>query len=223
MTPGKPLAAEYVQESIELVQAGMANLRAHIENARAFGVPVVVAVNAFDSDTPRELDLVCNGAKEAGAFDAVVTRHHAKGGAGAVALAEAVARAADAPKQPRYLYPLEYSIAQKIETLATTLYRAARVEFSPTARKQMEQFEAMGLGGLPVCIAKTHLSLSHDPALKNAPRDFVFPIRELRPSAGAGFVYALAGEIRTMPGLPSTPAFRGVDIDPDTGRISGLF
>jgi formyltetrahydrofolate synthetase len=223
VTPGRPLAEEYQQENIELLTAGLENLRAHLRIAGNFGVPVVVAINAFGTDTEAEWKLIADAAKEAGAADAVVTTHHAEGGAGAEALARAVAAAADAPKKPRFLYESDAPLEEKLRTVATTLYGAKDIDISPVARKQLDQFEEAGYGNLPVCIAKTHLSISHDPALKNAPRDFIFPIRELRPSIGAGFIYALAGDIRTMPGLPSVPAFRGVDIDPETEQIKGLF
>ncbi|POQ99139.1 formate--tetrahydrofolate ligase [Alkalispirochaeta sphaeroplastigenens] len=225
VTPGRPLPQEYCQENLDLLRSGLDNLRAHIRIAALFGVPLVVAVNAFDTDTEGELALVREAALREGAADAVVTRHHARGGEGAAALAEAVARAADAPRttEPRHLYDLSLPLEEKLRTVATRVYGAKDIELSPLARRQIERYEEEGYGTMPVCIAKTHLSLSHDPALKNAPENFIFPVRELRPSAGAGFVYALAGDIRTMPGLPSVPAFRGVDIDVETGQITGLF
>ncbi len=222
---GQTLPRAYTEPNHELLRAGLDNLRAHISLVKLFNIPVVVAINAFDSDDDSELDYIRAAACDAGAADAVITRHHAGGGEGAAALAAAVARMADRPaKDPvRFLYPLDLPLEEKIRTLATRVYGAADIQISPLARRQMEACEAAGFGKLPVCIAKTHLSLSHDPALKNVPRDFIFPVRELRPSAGAGFIYVLAGDIRTMPGLPSAPAFRGVDIDVETGRISGLF
>jgi formyltetrahydrofolate synthetase len=182
-----------------------------------------VAINAFDTDSRRELEIVRDAAREAGAYDAAVTRHYAEGGAGAAELAEIVAAAAEEPSSPRFLYDLAQPIADKLRSVATRLYGARDIEMSPKAARRIAEFEHLGYADLPVCIAKTHLSLSHDPSLKNAPSDFVFPIRELRPSIGAGFIYALAGDMRTMPGLPSRPAFRDVDIDTDTGRIRGLF
>lgn len=223
VTPGQPLAAEYKQENLALLKAGLDNLRAHLATATAFGVPVVVAINAFDTDTEAEWALIREAAQTAGAFDAVVTRHHAEGGEGARDLAEAVATAAKQPAQPRFMYDLSSGLEDKLRTVATAVYGARDIDVSPQARDQIRLFEDRGYGELPVCIAKTHLSISHDPALKNAPKDFVFPIRELRPSVGAGFIYALAGDIRTMPGLPSQAAYRGIDIDPDTGTIRGLF
>ncbi len=223
VTPGQPLADEYQRENIPLLEKGLENLKAHLRIANEFGVPVVVAINAFGTDTRAEWDRIASAATENGAYDAVTTFHHAKGGEGAEDLAKAVAAAADAPKSPHFLYDASASLEEKLTTVATKLYGAKSLDISPVAKKQLAQFEEAGYGGLPVCIAKTHLSLSHDPALKNAPSDFVFPIRELRPSIGAGFIYALAGDIRTMPGLPSVPAFRGVDIDPETERVKGLF
>jgi len=223
VTPGQPLAPEYREENLTLLEKGLDNLRAHLRIAAEFGVPVVVGINAFDTDTEAEWKLIHRAAVDAGAYDAVVTRHHAEGGEGARDLATAVAAAAEEKKEPHFLYELSDSIEEKLRTVATRLYGARDIDVSPTARTQMARFEERGYGNLPVCIAKTHLSLSHDPALKNAPRDFIFPIRELRPSIGAGFIYALAGDIRTMPGLPSMPAYRGVDIDTDTGKIRGLF
>ncbi len=225
VTPGQPLPREYREENMEILAAGLDNLRAHIRIAGEFRVPAVVAINAFETDSPRELDMVRQAAVDAGAAGAVVTHHHARGGEGAAALAEEVARVADAPRKesPRFLYEDSASLEEKLNAVATRLYGAREIELSPLARRQIQEFEEAGYGRMPVCIAKTHLSLSHDPALKNAPRDFVFPVRELRPSAGAGFVYALAGDIRTMPGLPSVPAFRGVDLDVETGRVTGLF
>lgn len=225
VVPGQPLPREYREENRELLAAGLENLRAHLRITGEFRVPAVVAVNAFDTDSEGELAMIQASAEEAGAAAAVVTRHHARGGEGAIALAEAVARVADAPRreEPRLLYEDNLPLEEKLRAVATKVYGARDIELTPVARQQLAAFQEEGLGNLPVCIAKTHLSLSHDPALKNAPRDFIFPIRELRPSAGAGFIYALAGDIRTMPGLPSVPAFRGVDLDVETGRVTGLF
>lgn len=223
VTPGQPLAQAYQEENLELLTTGCANLREHLRIVREFGVPAVVAINAFGTDTPAEWEIIRNAALEEGAYDAVVTTHHAQGGEGARNLATAVAAAAEQTATPRFLYDASLPLEDKLRTVAQRIYGADDIELSARAREQIEAYEAQGYGEFPVCIAKTHLSISHDPALKNAPRGFVVPIRELRPSAGAGFVYALAGDIRTMPGLPSVPAFRGVDIDPETGRIRGLF
>lgn len=219
---GKPLDRGLVEENIDALRRGMCNLEKQIENARLFGVPVVVAINRFVTDTEKELELVRERALAAGAEDAVVAEVHARGGEGGAALAEAVVRAAEKPAAFRFLYELDQPITTKIETIATQVYGARGIEVMPTARKQIAWIEEHGLGGLPVCVAKTHLSLSHDPALKGRPSGFVVPVREIRVSAGAGFVYALTGEISTMPGLPSVPAGTKVDID-EHGRVVGLF
>jgi len=219
---GRPLDAAYTQENLPLLRAGMANLEAHIATAMSFGVPVVVAINKFPTDTAREHDLIREMALAAGATDAVTTEHHALGGEGARQLAEAVTAACEEPSQFRYLYPLERSIKEKIETIATEVYGASGVEYSPTADRQIADFERAGFGYLPICMAKTHLSISHDPALKGAPKDFTVPVREVRASAGAGFIYPLLGEMRTMPGLGTKPAYMQVDVDKE-GNVVGLF
>ncbi|MGB8359841.1 MAG: formate--tetrahydrofolate ligase [Acidimicrobiia bacterium] len=219
---GRPLDAAYTQENLPLLRAGMANLEAHIATAMSFGVPVVVAINKFPTDTAREHDLIREMALAAGATDAVTTEHHALGGEGARQLAEAVTAACEEPSQFRYLYPLERSIKEKIETIATEVYGASGVEYSPTAERQIADFEHAGFGYLPICMAKTHLSISHDPALKGAPKDFTVPVREVRASAGAGFIYPLLGEMRTMPGLGTKPAYMQVDVD-NEGNVVGLF
>ncbi len=219
---GKPLDPAYKKEDLELLGKGYANLAANIEIARKFGVPVVVAINTFADDSPAEIDLVKKASKEAGAFDAVLTDHWAKGGPGATELAEAVITACEETSDFKFLYPLDWSIEKKIETIATGIYKAAKVEFSPLAKKQIATYERSGFGNLPLCMAKTHLSLSHDPTLKGAPSGFTLPVREVRASVGAGFIYPLCGEMRTMPGLPSKAAFMDVDIDED-GRVIGLF
>ena len=219
---GRPLDPAYTGENLELVDNGCANLAAHIGIARRFGVPVVVAINRFSDDTDAELRLVEKRAKEAGAMAAVPADHWAQGGQGALALAEAVRDACAATSQFRYLYPLEAPLRDKIETIASQVYGAESVEYAPLASRQLDRYEANGFRELPVCMAKTHLSLSHEPSLKGAPSGFTLPVREVRVSAGAGFVYPLCGEMRTMPGLPSQPAFLGIDLDKD-GNVSGLF
>ena len=219
---GRPLDAAYTQENLPLLRAGMANLEAHIATARSFGVPVVVAINKFPTDTAREHDLIKEMALAAGAKAAVTTEHHALGGEGSRQLAEAVTVACEEPSEFRYLYPLERSIKEKIETIATQVYGASGVEYSPTADRQIADFEHAGFGYLPICMAKTHLSISHDPALKGAPKDFTVPVREVRASAGAGFIYPLLGEMRTMPGLGTKPAYMQVDVDAE-GNVVGLF
>ena len=219
---GKPLDPAYSEENLPLLRAGMPNLEAHITTAHRFGVPVVVAINAFPTDTSREHDLIREMALAAGAMSAVTTNHHADGGKGAIGLAEAVVEACDEPSQFEYLYPLDRSIKEKIETIARDVYGADGVEYSAAANQQIAEFERSGFGYLPICMAKTHLSISHDPALKGAPKGFTVPVREVRASVGAGFISPLLGEMRTMPGLGTTPAFMQVDID-DAGNVVGLF
>ncbi len=219
---GKPLDHAYTEENLDLLRAGLPNLLHHIRTAKKFGVNVVVAVNAFTSDTPAELELVRQAALEGGADDAVVTTHWADGGTGAVALAEAVVRAAKSPIDFHFLYPLEASIEEKIETICREVYGAEGVSYTPEARRKIELYTRLGFDNLPICMAKTHLSISHDPKLKGAPRGFTVPIRDVRASVGAGFLYPLVGSMRTMPGLPTRPAFYDVDLDVETGRVIGL-
>ncbi len=223
VVPGKPLPPEYIEENLNLLEAGLVNLGHHISIAQKFGVPVVVAVNRFTSDTDAEVDLITRYALEAGAYRAVMTDHWAEGGRGAMELAQAVVEAAEAPTEFTLLYPDDFSIKEKIEVLAREIYNADGVSYDPQAEKQIKQYEAAGFGHFPICMAKTHLSISHDPALKGAPSGYIFPIREVRASAGAGFIYPLAGDMRTMPGLSSLPAYMNVDIDLDTGKVIGLF
>ena len=220
--PGRQLDGVYTQENLGLLEEGMANLRAHIEIARQFGVPVVVAVNRFPNDTPAEVALVIEGALAAGAVGAAESDHWARGGEGAIELAEAVEEACSQPSSFSYLYDLDASIQHKIETIALRIYGAGSVEYEPRALEQIEAFEAAGFGGMPICMAKTHLSISHDPQLKNAPHGYTLPVREVRASVGAGFIYPLLGEMRTMPGLGAKPAYMSVDVDAD-GRVVGLF
>jgi formyltetrahydrofolate synthetase len=219
---GRPLDGAYTEENLPLLRAGMANLEAHIATARSFGVPVVVAINGFPTDSRREHDLIKEMAMAAGAEAAVTTEHHARGGEGARELAEAVAIASEGPSNFNYLYPLERPIKEKIETIATKVYGAESVEYSALADSQIADFEKAGFGYLPICMAKTHLSISHDPALKGAPKGFTVPVREVRASVGAGFIYPLLGEMRTMPGLGANPAYMKVDVD-DDGNVVGLF
>ncbi len=222
VVPGKPLPPGLVEENRDALRDGMPNLFKQIENVRTFGIPAVVAINRFPADTEGELEFVRKEAEGRGAQSVVVSELHAKGGAGGEALASAVIRAAESPSQFGFLYPLEIPLEHKIHSIASTIYGASDVEILPEARRQIERFERWGLGALPICMAKTHLSLSHDPNLKGRPRGFVVPVREVRASAGAGFLYALCGDIMTMPGLPSVPGGTRVDIDAE-GRITGLF
>ncbi|EDQ89882.1 uncharacterized protein MONBRDRAFT_7587 [Monosiga brevicollis MX1] len=223
VTPGAPLAKEYVEENLDLLRAGLCNLTRHIENVKKFGVPVVVAINGFATDTQAEVELIREAALSAGAADAVSCEHWANGGAGAVGLAEAIVRATDAPSDFKLLYDLDLSIEEKIEKICQDIYRADGIEISPEAQRKIAMYKAQGYGHLPICMAKTHLSFSHDPALKGAPTGFTVPIRDIRASVGAGFLYPLCGTMSTMPGLPTRPCFYDVDIDPATGVIDGLF
>lgn len=222
VTAGKPLDSAYTEENLELLAAGCSNLEAQIKNAKQFGIPVVVAVNRFHTDTEAEVSLVKEKAIAAGAFDAQMSDHWSSGGAGATDLAEAVVKACDQPSNFEFLYPLDMSIKEKIETIAKRIYSAGGVEFSEKAEEQIEAYTRNGFDGLPICMAKTHLSISHDAELKGAPSGFTVPIREIRASVGSGFLYPLVGTMSTMPGLPTRPAFFDIDIDPETGDVVGL-
>ncbi|HEX6303080.1 MAG TPA: formate--tetrahydrofolate ligase [Anaerolineales bacterium] len=219
---GRDLDKAYTEENLELLDAGTANLAKNIEIARRFGIPVVVAVNRFKYDTDAEVKLVQKRAEEAGAYAAVPSNHWTEGGKGSIELGEAVIDACEQPGNFEFLYPLDASIKEKIETIATKVYGADGVDFSSQADKQIASYEKAGFGNLPICMAKTHLSLSHDPVLKGVPKGFTVPIREVRASVGAGFIYPLLGEMRTMPGLPSRPVFMDVDLD-EEGKVVGLF
>jgi formate--tetrahydrofolate ligase len=220
---GKPLDPVLLEENVEAVRRGAANLAKQIENVTMFGVSAVVAINAFPTDTPAEVEAIREVSLAAGARDAVVATHFAEGGAGAAALAEAVwAAAQDRESEFRLLYPDDMALALKIDTIATKVYGADGVEFLPAAAKSLKQFEDLGYGHLPICMAKTQYSLSHDAALKGRPTGFTVPIREVRLSAGAGFITPICGEMRTMPGLPSRPGGEKIDIDAD-GNVVGLF
>ena len=220
---GKPLDHAYTTENLDLLKAGLGNMQHHIRNAKKYGVNVVVAVNSFKDDTDAEVELIRQAAVEAGAEDAVVCRHWMEGGKGAVKLGEAVIKAAEKPTNFKFLYPLEMSIKEKIETICTQIYGADGVEYSPEAERKIELYNRLGFNKLPLCMAKTHLSLSHDPTLKGVPKGYKIPIRDIRASVGAGFLYPLLGEMRTMPGLPTRPVFYDVDLDLETGRVLGLF
>jgi methylenetetrahydrofolate dehydrogenase (NADP+)/methenyltetrahydrofolate cyclohydrolase/formyltetrahydrofolate synthetase len=188
-----------------------------------YGVNVVVAVNSFSTDTLAEVELVRQAALESGAMDAIVSTHWADGGAGALKLAEAVVRAAEKPTQFKFLYPLELSIKDKLELICKEIYGAAGIEILPEAQAKIDLYTKLGFASLPLCMAKTHLSFSHDAAIKGAPTGFIVPVRDIRASVGAGFLYPLLGEMRTMPGLPTRPVFYDVDLDLDTGKVLGLF
>jgi formate--tetrahydrofolate ligase len=220
VTAGKPLPPAMTDENPDDVCAGADNLRKQIENIRIHGVTPVIAINAFPTDHASEHAAIREVAEELGVRSAVC-RHFAEGGPGATELAEAVAEAADEPSAFRLLYPDEASLREKIETVATRIYGAAGVEYDLHASRQLDSYEASGFGNLPVCIAKTHLSMSSDPALKGAPTGWTLPVREVRASIGAGFIYPICGDMRTMPGLPSNPAAAHIDID-ENGEIVGL-
>ncbi|MEN6559224.1 MAG: formate--tetrahydrofolate ligase [Acidobacteriota bacterium] len=220
---GKPLAPEYTDENLDLLAKGLANLTAHIRNALRFGVPVVVAVNRFTTDTDAEIELIRKAALAVGADDAVASTQWADGGAGAVALARAVMAACAKPSGFRFLYPLDWNIKKKIETIATEIYGAAGVEYAPEAEAKVALYTKLGFDRLPICMAKTHLSLSHNPEWKGVPRNFLLPVRDIRASVGAGFLYPLCGDMRTMPGLPTRPVYFDVDLDLETGKVKGLF
>jgi formyltetrahydrofolate synthetase len=220
--PGAPLPAEYLKEDLGLLESGLANLAKHIGNAREYGVPVVVAINQFDEDSPAELARAREFALESGASGAEVTRHWAEGGRGAVDLAKAVIAACNEPSQFEFLYPLDWPIKRKIETIAKKMYGAEAVAYSTDAEAQIKRFEEAGFGELPICMAKTHLSLSHDPTIKGVPTGFEVPVREVRASVGAGFIYPLLGKMSTMPGLATHAAYMDVDLDVESGKVIGL-
>ncbi|HUI02788.1 MAG TPA: formate--tetrahydrofolate ligase [Acidimicrobiales bacterium] len=217
---GRPLPAALLEERPDEVVAGGENLRKQLENVRLHGVTPVVAINAFPEDFPSEHAAIREIARSMGVRAAVCT-HFSDGGRGAVELAEAVAEAAEEPTEFRFLYPGDASLRAKIEAVATRVYGADGVDYAPAAARQLDTYERNGFGHLPVCIAKTHLSISSDPALKGAPTGWRMPVREVRASVGAGFVYPICGDMRTMPGLPSHPAAERIDIDED-GNVVGL-
>ncbi len=224
MHGGLPLDPELLKaENDEALAKGCENLAKQVENMKLFGIPVVVTINRFGFDRDTEVEIVRQKAIEAGAEDAIPIEVHAKGGAGGREAAEVICKAADRGGDFKFLYPLEASIKEKIETIATKIYGADGVDYLPEAEAKIKLFTEQGLDKLPLCMAKTHLSLSHDPALKGRPRGFRVPIRDIRPATGAGYLYPLLGEMRTMPGLPKRPAAVDVDIDVETGRIIGLF
>lgn len=224
ITPGAPLSPVYKEENVETLRAGCTNLRKQIENAKQYGVPVVVAINKFSTDTDAEVAVVREESLAAGAVDAVLSNHWAEGGKGAIDLAQAVIAASDLPKPDfKLLYSLEGTVQERIEKIAKDMYGAAAVEFSELAQKKVETYTRQGFGNLPICIAKTQYSTSHDPELKGAPKGFTVPIRDVRMAAGAGYLYALAADIQTIPGLPTAPGYLNVDVDLETGEIDGLF
>jgi formyltetrahydrofolate synthetase len=221
--PGQKYAKEEAEkENLPALEKGCENLRVHIENMKSYGIPVVVTINLFTADTDKETKFVQKYALDHGANFAVPIEAWAKGGAGCTEGAEAIVKACALPNNFHVLYPDDMPLEQKIETIATKIYRADGVDYSPLAKDQMKLYTSLGYDKLCVNMAKTHLSLSHDPNLKGVPKNFRVPVREVRASVGAGFLYPLLGEMRTMPGLPSVPAFHAVDIDKD-GKTVGLF
>ncbi|KAK5198043.1 tetrahydrofolate synthase [Exophiala xenobiotica] len=223
ISAGASLPEAYRTENVEMLRAGCVNLKKHIANAKSYGVPVVVAINKFETDTEAELKVIEEEALSAGAEAAVPANHWAEGGAGAVDLAKAVIEASSKPKDFKFLYDLEGSVQERIEKIGKEMYGAAAVEFSEVAQKKVDMYSKTGFANLPICIAKTQYSLSHDPALKGAPTGFTIPIRDVRLAAGASYLYALAADIQTIPGLPTAPGYLNVDVDLETGEIDGLF
>ena len=220
---GTPLPEAYRKEDTELLRKGCVNLKKHISNVKTYGVPVVVAVNKFETDTEAEVEVLREEALAAGAEAAVPANHWAEGGAGAIELGKAVIAASLKPKNFSLLYDLDGTVQDRIEKIGKVMYGADKVEFSELAQKKVDTYTKQGFGNLPICIAKTQYSLSHDPALKGAPTGFTIPIRDVRLAVGAGYLYALAADIQTIPGLPTAPGYINVDVDSETGEIEGLF
>ncbi|KAK5156064.1 hypothetical protein LTR04_005721 [Oleoguttula sp. CCFEE 6159] len=223
ISAGAQLPEVYRTENVEILRKGCVNLKKHIQNAKHFGVPVVVAINKFETDTEAEVEALREEAIAAGAEDAIAANHWAEGGKGAIDLAKGVMTASAKDKNFKLLYDLEGSVQERIEKIGKIMYGADKVEFSELAQKKVDMYTKQGLGNLPICIAKTQYSLSHDPALKGAPTGFTVPIRDVRMAAGAGYLYALAADIQTIPGLPTAPGYLNVDVDVETGEIDGLF
>ena len=223
--PGEQLAQEYKTENVDMVRKGCVNMKKHIENVKSFGTKVVVAINRFESDTDAEIDAVRGEAIKAGAEDAIPATHFSDGGKGAVELAKGVIAASEKSKPGEFhlLYDDNGTIQENIETIAKKMYGADGVEFEEKAQKKVDTYTKQGFGHLPICIAKTQYSLSHDPSLKGAPTGFTIPIRDVRMAAGAGYLYALAADIQTVPGLPTAPGYLKVEVDGKTGEIDGLF
>ncbi|XP_061429683.1 C-1-tetrahydrofolate synthase, cytoplasmic-like isoform X2 [Lethenteron reissneri] len=224
VTVGAPLPKEYTEEGLDLLERGCANLVKHLQIAQLFGVPVVVAINEFTTDTPRETALLVSAALRAGAAAALRCAAWRAGGEGAAALAQAVVEAAQRPRgRPRLLYDLQLPVEEKIRVIAQKVYGADDICLSEEARRKIDLYTKQGFAELPICMAKTHLSLSHRAELKGVPKGFVLPISDVRASVGAGFLYPLVGTMTTMPGLPVRPCFYDIDLDPDTEEIRGIF
>ncbi|RXK42296.1 methylenetetrahydrofolate dehydrogenase (NADP) [Tremella mesenterica] len=223
VTPGKPLDAVYTKEDLDLLRKGCGNLGKHIENAKKFGLKVVVAINKFSNDTDAEISLIQSYALSVGADHAVPSSHWSYGGPGASKLAQAVIEACSTPSSFRFLYPLSLSLIEKITIIAKEMYGASSISLSPMAKENVDKYTSQGYGGLPICMAKTALSLSDDPNKKGVPEGFVLPITNVKLSAGASFVYPLVGDMSTMPGLTTRPGFYDIDLNVDTGEVEGLF
>ena len=222
VVPGKDLHDDYINENLDLLRAGAGNLEAHIENVAQYGIPVIVCINRFYTDSDAEVALIREIAENGGAYAVAESNTWAEGGAGGVELAEAVVAACEEDSNFEFLYDMNLPLKDKIEIIAKKVYGADGVTYDKKAEKQIKNYEDNGFGQVPICMAKTHLSLSHDASLKGRPTGFTVTVREVRMSVGAGFATALLGEIRTMPGLGSKPALLNVDIDED-GRVVGLF
>ncbi|MCK4999183.1 MAG: formate--tetrahydrofolate ligase, partial [Anaerohalosphaera sp.] len=222
--PGQPLQKEYTQENLELLEKGCDNLIAHIEIVKKSGVQPVVCINGFYTDTDAEIELIRRVAKANGALVAL-SQHWLKGGEGAIELAQAVMLACDHENNFKFLYDQDVPISKKIELLATEVYGASGVDYEPLALKKLKEMEASNglLSNMDICMVKTHLSLSHDPDLKGRPKDWKLPIRDFLIYKGAGFIVPIAGQIKLMPGTASNPAFRGIDVDVETGKVTGMF
>lgn len=222
VNPGTALSIEYSTENLDLVQKGCSNLIRHIQNANKFGIPVVVAVNKFNKDSQNEIDLVIKISKENGAFDAVLCENFEKGGAGGIELGKSVIAATKQSSNFKFLYDLDKPIEDKIRTIAQEIYSAKDVELSELALKKIELLKKQGFNNLPICMAKTQYSFTDDADIKGAPSGFILPIRDIRASIGAGFIFPLVGTMSTMPGLPTRPCFFDMDIDCSTEEIFGL-
>jgi formyltetrahydrofolate synthetase len=218
ITPGKGISPDLMKEHMNALEAGASNLEKQIQNVRAFGIPCIVAVNRFRTDTDRELERVRRIALEHGAFECVTSDVFRLGSAGGINLAKAAMSACGGKPNFRFLYDEDMAIKEKIEKIAVTMYGAKGVRYDARAEEHIAIYKKLGYNKLPICMAKTPLSLSHDPKLKGAPSDFTLPIRDVKPSTGAGFLYALCGDIQTMPALPSHPAGERIDID-SKGRM----
>ncbi len=219
--PGKPLDPAMLEQDLDVLTEGIPNLEAHIDHTKAFGVPVVVAVNTFPTDTVAEHYVIKNRALQAGADFAVSHTMHAEGGKGGTELAEAVVAACEMPKDFKLLYPDDASIRQKIHAVAMRIYGADGVDFTSTAEEKIDLYTRLGYDTLPVCMAKSQYSLSHNAALKGRPHGWRLPVRDIRASVGAGFLYPLCADMRTMPGLPTHPAGDDIDLD-ENGQVVGL-